>query len=129
MYVNGINSTNSFEGSIKIKNAKTISGRMYNAILDAPFVQKMAYDNDVVVRIIKKEPGSFDSAHRNSKYIYNLCFSVLKTDSLLDRLKDFFHLKNRCKLAHNFHSEEGVIRRLNDTQRATSIVNTFQYFI
>ena len=112
-----------------IKNAKTISDSMRNTILETPFIQKMANDNDVVIRVIRKKPGYFDSAHKNLQYIYNLSFSVLKAGSLLDRVKDFFHLKNRCKLAYNYHSEEGVIKRLNDKTRATKIVNSFQYFI
>ena len=115
---------NSFSGRFKIKNPKKMPQDVLKTLNEAPFLKRMTSDHDVAIRVIKQKRNFFDTTHKD-EYLYNLSFSVLRENSLIDRALDFMHLKRRKTIAHNLHEAKGIVKRLNDTNYTTKLEKKF----
>ena len=99
----------SFQGIIK---RGYMPKDMWDLIRKSEELGKIAANKDIVVRGNSRRVLVPDSLHPFMSRKYKLTFSVLKENSIKDKILDFFNLKYRHSMSHYYHSEGGTIMRL-----------------
>jgi len=110
MKVQQINTTNNIpmNGNLKIKGAKCAK-TLRNAIKKSDFFMEKAKTNDVVTRIFCKIT---DYNGKKNEIIFKIKYSLLKENSLYDRVLDNLHLKPRQEYNKQYKSYEELIGML-----------------
>lgn len=111
-------------GKVIIKNKKSMPPKFLSTLETLEhdgFLADISKDRDIVVRLMSKKPGFFDTAHKKSGKIYNLSFVALKKDSWFSRTLDYFWIKTRQTIAHNYHDDIGIVKRLNDNKHVEKL--------
>ncbi len=101
-----------FNGRIIYKTNKA-SKTLDAALKNFYYFEELAQDNDVVVRVARKTVKMFDVYHSIGEKLYKVSVSILKENSLADRVKDALHLVKRQPLTNAYHSENGTIYHLD----------------
>lgn len=115
MQVHTINNTNNItmNGNVKIRGHVTrILG---STILESGYFKNLAQGNDVIVRCSYKFPGYTD---KGIELLSKVNYSLLKENSLADKILDAFHLKQRT----NFNKQFLAVNELIDMLKADNKV-------
>ena len=111
MYITPTNNTN-FSGKIipkkSIKNQPEFIKKLIN--LDA--FKSILENNDLVIRLEKRL--AYDAFHLQGEPLYRVKISVLRENSLVDRLLDALGFIKRHKLTEEFHSRKSTLERIDN---------------
>lgn len=133
MQVQSINQNNlsnvGFNGKVILKNPKGMPEMILETLNSAEFLKEMAENNDIVVRLNKKNADKFIKRIYGTKKLFNLSFSVLRENSFVDKIKDALGLINRHRLARHFYIEDDIVKRLNDTNYTNNLIQRCNFFI
>lgn len=109
------NRQTSFQGNLIIKNSlknETIKKHLLN--LDSVSLKNMLKGHDVIVRSKTRYSKYADLRHFKGQELYKIVFSQVKEGSKIDKLLDILHFKPRKTLTYHYHSEDGILNRLNE---------------
>jgi len=104
-----------FNGKLIIKKHVTYS--MIDALNASSKIKELTKNNDLVIRSSMCWANMNDIYHSAGEALFKLKFSLLREDSLIDKIKDILHLVPRVNLTKGYHSLDGTINAIENDKK------------
>lgn len=105
----------------KIVNKSRVPEEILEAIENANFLKKFDKDQDVYVRIMTSKTDPVYRSITGDRNFYNLSFSLLPKDSIMAKIKDFFHISKRHRLVRSYIPKLDLINCLQNPSCVESL--------
>ncbi|MBP3821685.1 hypothetical protein J6G99_08610 [bacterium] len=107
MNVQRVNNTNNIAMNGNIISKNVYSTAIDEAVKKSDYFRKLSQNNDVVVRMDYKMPkdGSLG-------FLFKIKYSVLKENSIIDKMLDTLHLKSRKEYNNQYKMTDDLIEML-----------------
>ena len=114
MYISQINNNDiGFGGKVVVKKQKKWPGKILNEIKTSQHIKNLSKENDVVVRLNRTLADYYDVRYWDYTPLFKVKISLLKENSIIDKVKDFFGIIPRISITQNYHSDKDLIKRLD----------------
>ena len=104
-----------FQGKPIYKDSvKYMPIEMRRKLISSEGFKSLTKNHDVVIRTEIGDAGLYDPDYSCGTTLYKIILSVLKENSLLDKIKDTLHLLPRYSLTNFSYPEDSMLRRIDD---------------